>query len=698
VARAAGRSIRRRPAGQRGQTLLIFALCATVVFALVGLAVDGGISYLSSQQLEKAAAAAATAGVTYMPQGFTCGPGPCTSAVAQEVDATAQANGVGLGGPEDVTITDYQVPGTCGEAGQSPCAPNECGGVGQQSCATDRLLVTVCEDVPSAFMVVLDVGAHEECQSDTAEYQSRVLMGEGTSQIGADLTTLGGPGGHVEPQMDGWDTDRSQGDALTPNPLDPSDATYSSDPNAEEEHDLNYDSWTDLPSYDFPLSQLGSASFPSGDVSGVAERGGYNYVISIPPGQSDIVQVYNPIDGPDGQAGSCAGQQLGTYGVGMGECADMTSLTTASQYSAVSYTLMSVPDLFDDSNDQTISQELVDPINAAGWASGDWQDVSCTTASLGCGTSGFTSHTGGMPNLWHQWAPICGYSPTALAKPGETKSLVVTAYGAGMSAANCVLTNPSTATGDALFRLRVDLLDYNGQDPESDGLTSNSLAVKRYAVRVVTSSGAACTGCTVQALDEMSAQLMGQNVGGSVTVPLLQIPPEWAGRDVWFEIFDPGADSCSGSSACSSISVLQPNGTTAALGNSGNGTATMWVGPDERVGWSSSGWYDVGYIEGTTPDSSDCTPGAGDGPGAPAVITTDCGPPNGVPYNSGTGRLYTGTWVYVDLQVPTNYNPGPSPSNWYWSLEWQASGVSTIQDGFTLWIDPWMDPVHVLAS
>jgi Flp pilus assembly protein TadG len=118
VARAAGRSIRRRPAGQRGQTLLIFALCATVVFALVGLAVDGGISYLSSQQLEKAAAAAATAGVTYMPQGFTCGPGPCTSAVAQEVDATAQANGVGLGGPEDVTITDYQVPGTCGEAGQ----------------------------------------------------------------------------------------------------------------------------------------------------------------------------------------------------------------------------------------------------------------------------------------------------------------------------------------------------------------------------------------------------------------------------------------------------------------------------------------------------------------------------------------------------------------------------------------------------
>jgi hypothetical protein len=126
----------------------------------------------------------------------------------------------------------------------------------------------------------------------------------------------------------------------------------------------------------------------------------------------------------------------------------------------------------------------------------------------------------------------------------------------------------------------------------------------------------------------------------------------------------------------------------------------MWVGPDERVGWSTTGWREGGAIEGTAIDATDCAPSAGDGPGAPAVFTTTCGPPNGVPYNSsaGTSRLYTGTWVFIDLQIPTGYSPGPSPSNWYWSLEWRASGVSSIQDGFTVWADPWMDPVHLLAS
>ena len=53
-----------------GQTLVIFALIATMLFGTVGLAVDSGLSYLASASAERAAAAGATAGVVYMPSAF----------------------------------------------------------------------------------------------------------------------------------------------------------------------------------------------------------------------------------------------------------------------------------------------------------------------------------------------------------------------------------------------------------------------------------------------------------------------------------------------------------------------------------------------------------------------------------------------------------------------------------------------------
>jgi Flp pilus assembly protein TadG len=47
--------------------MAIFALVSVLLFVVAGLAVDAGTSYLTSNQLERAAAAAALAGVAYLP-------------------------------------------------------------------------------------------------------------------------------------------------------------------------------------------------------------------------------------------------------------------------------------------------------------------------------------------------------------------------------------------------------------------------------------------------------------------------------------------------------------------------------------------------------------------------------------------------------------------------------------------------------
>src|SRR5580693_8438026 len=51
----------------KGQAMAIFALVSVLLFVVAGLAVDAGTSYLTSNQLERAAAAAALAGVAYLP-------------------------------------------------------------------------------------------------------------------------------------------------------------------------------------------------------------------------------------------------------------------------------------------------------------------------------------------------------------------------------------------------------------------------------------------------------------------------------------------------------------------------------------------------------------------------------------------------------------------------------------------------------
>ena len=78
----------------KGQAMAIFALVSVLLFVVAGLAVDAGSSYLTSNKLERAAAAAALAGVAYLPGDYPDASNAALVEAARDGFPTAGTNGV----------------------------------------------------------------------------------------------------------------------------------------------------------------------------------------------------------------------------------------------------------------------------------------------------------------------------------------------------------------------------------------------------------------------------------------------------------------------------------------------------------------------------------------------------------------------------------------------------------------------------
>ena len=115
---------RRGRRAAKGQVMAIFALIAVLLFAITGLAVDDGLSYLSYNGAERAAASGALAGVPYMPGGFGgigCASGAADAAVCAATARDGFADGSIINGnPVSVTVSRYPV-GCTGSA----CSANK---------------------------------------------------------------------------------------------------------------------------------------------------------------------------------------------------------------------------------------------------------------------------------------------------------------------------------------------------------------------------------------------------------------------------------------------------------------------------------------------------------------------------------------------------------------------------------------------
>ena len=683
----------RRP--QRGQTLLTFALISVVLFALLGLAVDAGVGYENSGALERASAAAALAGVTYMPDGWApatpCSPAPNPMTVQCEALAIAQANGYVAGGATNIAITVIGV-----DTAGNDCNPST------QLCAENRLRVRISATVSTSFIRLLGFGSHREVRSAQALYLRPITIGQGGQEVGSDLASLGCNNttpcnDYFHLRTEGWGVPRDQGDAFTPNPHDGAGAYASDASNCVypgggcERNGSSTDYRTNTSDTHSISTTFGTeATYTvSGTPAGFSQaaRGGYNFNIYVPKGEQAVVQVYNPSFAPD--CNWTGGNPLGySYNEGdsFGACggntypASGTNYAVKNDYSTMAYTLYQVPDIFQHNRDVSLSTFESFPLDGRGVASSPQQWARVLPGGIG------GVQSGSMPSVYHKWIDV-GKSNASCVGAADCS---LTSFWQN-SAANYPLSGGAAGSGKN-FRLRVDTLDINGGDPAVSGLDSQ--AHKGLAVRVLHADGSACTSCIIGALDELAIFTPIKNPSGvgstsTFSMQMMAVPPEYRGQNVSVYVYDPGDIDFGGLAAGSRsnlISILDPSGAIASsAGNFYNGTSLIYSG-----------------FGGFPPQTiADCAPG-----GTGATIQTQCTTSSGG--ESGITNIYNGIWARYDVNVPAGYNPGcPSPfppecvaaqtqSNWYWSMQYRTNGIGN--DTVTLSVGFGGTPVHLVGA
>ncbi|MEO8897609.1 MAG: pilus assembly protein TadG-related protein [Candidatus Dormibacter sp.] len=594
---------------QRGQTLIIFALVATVLFAVVGLGVDGGFSYFASDKLERGAMAGALAGVPDMPD-FNAAP---NDAVTTAIAAVTK-NGWATGGTNNVAVTVAQV-----------TDPN----TGQPY--RNRLAVTVAADVPAFFMRLLGIQSHREARTAVAEYLRPITFGQPGSQLGSSVDALGTGANFYFMRSEGWSTDRGQGDAYGPNPTDWGGANSAS---PADVHALS--------------GSAGLNTEPASQPFALPAAGGQNYQVYIPPGQTGTAQVYNPAFAPDNGTTSANGYNYHeddgdfvetgagcTHGNGQGS-SPCSGPTDARAWPVMSYTVYQSPNPFDHTQDMWISNMTVKSIDAtANPSSGTY--TAAGTANPVLPVSGLS--------LYHNWVDIRSRSTMTAAD----KQLAALIDPSGTD----VLTG-AAVTGTT-YRLRVDQLDNTNFDPGGNGRARNlnSQAHKGYAVNV-----AGCAGCSVAALDDVTLYTPIKAGGGSM--PLVSIPPEYSGRTFSLYIFDPGDVGCQPGKCSNVITVMRPNGVTGGVPNpevaATNSDGVFYGGASQQAG----GFNLVTGANNPSP------PTVG---GAASLQTQDPSAGTANIYNGKWVRFD----IQIPANYETADVSSTDPTTWFWQLNYTTA-------------------------
>jgi hypothetical protein len=310
------------------------------------------------------------------------------------------------------------------------------------------------------------------------------------------------------------------------------------------------------------------------------------------------------------------------------------------QWPIMSYTVYKSANPFDHSSDQWLSNLRVQSIDASAGTS----PATYTIPSSGVATT----HTLSSLSFYHSWvdvqsAPVAGSQAAALV-PGGT-AIFANGGGDGLSGG---------ATGTT-YRLRVDQLDNNSADPGANGRPQdqNSQAHKGYAVQAAGCGATPATTCTVTALDDVT--LYTPIKGGAFSMPLVSIPPEYAGHNFSLYIFDPGDVGCGGTPAtCSNVmSVTQPTN----------------LGASQAPADTTDGVFSGQSGEGTSGSPAAWTRRVAGGAGAASIQTQDT--------SVNPANIYNGLWIRFDISVPADYGTADvDPANsatWFWNLGYSTS-------------------------
>jgi len=607
----------RRLRGKAGQAIVLLALTGTLMIGGVGTAVDLAVGYLYSIAAERAAAAAALSGVVFMPNQFDGTKAVPTGSRNDASDrATDEAKRNGFDTSDTlngVVVVPAAVPGH----------PNQ-------------LRVTVGKQAPVFFMQIFGFRPYVVARTAVAAYLPPISLGQPGSQMGSSLGELGKTRFYFS-RTEGWATGRSQGDAYTPTPAGSTDV-----------HQLSYTNSTE----------------PK-DTS-LADRGGYDYRLTIPSGGSGgVVQVYNAAFSPDGTSGSANTCDNNNQNPAARTCSvggnnwfheddqGPFNFGTDTNYAAMRYTLYRVNNNFIRSNDELLSQLTVYPIDARNWSTGSKQYT-----IMGGPKESKTvdqQYAGGLPTnmlIYHNWVDVTSYSGQ---NDGGLVNLQTT------PALSNYLTGGALVAGT--YRLRVDTMDHNATtftDP-------NTGAHKGYAVRAVNGdvNRTTCTTCQVAGWNEICFFTpFDAGPGGNFTMSLFQLTPDYAGLTVAIDIFDVG--DISSSSGKVVINILDPSG---AVASSAQGVNIYDLGVQRSN--LQSGQYTV-------------IASAQNGNTKASFVATDT--------SNGTTR--NGHWVHVELPVPSNYNP--PPGQYWWSMQYVTGPGTVAVDTVTVAVGLKGGPVHLL--
>jgi Flp pilus assembly protein TadG len=314
------RPVPNRPARRsaKGQAMAIFALVSVLLFVVAGLAVDAGASYLTSNKLERAAAAAALAGVAYLPGDYPDAQNAALVEAARDGFPNAGSGNACAGNPSPCVVTSQPT--------------------------TNELQVTISTSVSTIFLRLVGFGAHTVVRSETAQYLPPISLGQPGAQQGSSMdgsciglssycsnpaSGLGSSGNFYFEREEGWGNPRSEGDPFTPSPAQSGTGcgVGGSDPCSAAA----------VPDY----HMISPASGTETQYPTLNYQGGSNYLIQIPVGKSADVQVYNPAFAPD----TCGGGTTAQYCYHENDTSFSGSGAPYTAYSAMAYTLFKVSTL-----------------------------------------------------------------------------------------------------------------------------------------------------------------------------------------------------------------------------------------------------------------------------------------------------------------------------------------------------------------
>ena len=199
------------------------------------------------------------------------------------------------------------------------------------------------------------------------------------------------------------------------------------------------------------------------------------------------------------------------------------------------------------------------------------------------------------------------------------------------------------------------------------------IAHKRFAGRGVATDGDVCDACSVGAWNDTTVYT--PVTGGTFSVPVLSVPPDYAGQTITFDIFDPG-DISVGSTL--TLSILTPTGAVATA------TAPFQI----KI-------YDLGTQRSNLESSTVCSL-------ANPISNPPCLAASGsnatILSTSGGQKYFNGHWLHFQLPIPASYNPGTDPNNWWWRLQYTTAAGTTANDTFSMAVGFKGNPAHILQS